>query len=66
MAAKPKPKKTVDETVATELDAIKRLLILQLIVSGVRAADIADALGVHSSVISRLVPARKVKTYLGR
>ena len=65
MAAKAKRRGQGRDPVATELEAIKRLLILQLVVSGVRAGDIASVLGVDNSVISRLVPARKVKTYLG-
>ena len=44
-----------------ELDAIKRLLILQLITSGIQSVDIAQALGVSKSVVTGLVPARKVK-----
>jgi hypothetical protein len=43
------------------LESIKRLMVLQLITSGVQAKDIAAALGVDQSAISRLVPARKVK-----
>jgi predicted transcriptional regulator len=44
-----------------ELDAIKRLLVLQLLTSGVQAKDIAHALGVDASAVSRLVPARRVR-----
>jgi predicted transcriptional regulator len=46
---------------ADELGSIKRLLVLQLITSGVKAKDIAAALGIHQSAVSRLVPSRKVK-----
>ena len=60
MAAKRKAKKQKSDP-ADELNAIKRLLVLQLITSGVQAVDIASALGVDKSVVSRLVPARKVK-----
>ncbi len=52
--AKPDP-------VAKELDAIKRLLVLQLLTSGVQASAVARAMGVANSVVSRLVPARQVK-----
>lgn len=48
-------------SVVAELDNIKRLLILQLITSGVQANDIAKALRVAKSTISKLVPAREVK-----
>lgn len=49
------------DPVVGELLSIKRLLVLQLITSGVQGKDIASALGVDQSVISRLVPSRKVK-----
>jgi len=61
MAPKGKAKRRSNDPVADELDSIKRLLVLQLITSGVQAMDIASALGVDKSVVSRLVPARKVK-----
>lgn len=56
-----KPAKGDNSPSAQELDAIKRLLILQLITSGVQSTDIAKALGVSKSVVTGLVPARKVK-----
>jgi predicted transcriptional regulator len=65
MATKRKPKKPSDP-IAAELGAIKRLLVLQLITSGVQTTKIASALGVDQSSISRLVPARKVKPKSGR
>jgi hypothetical protein len=40
---------------------IKRLLILQLLTSGVQATQVASALGVDKRVVSKLVPARKVR-----
>lgn len=52
--------------VAAELDAIKKLAILQLLVSGVQATQIAKALGVDKSTISRMVPARGIKKALSR
>lgn len=61
MAAKRKPRKQESNPVADELEAIKRLLVLQLITSGVQATHIASTLRVDRSVVSRLVPARKVK-----
>jgi len=61
MAAKRGIRRRNNDPVADELDSIKRLLVLQLITSGVQATDIASALGVDKSVVSRLVPARKVK-----
>ena len=61
MAAKRKARRSKGDPVTDELGSIKRLLVLQLITSGIQAKDIASALGVDQSVVSRLVPARKVK-----
>jgi hypothetical protein len=61
MAAKRKVRRAKDDPVADELGSIKRLLMLQLITSGVQAKAIASALRVDQSVVSRLIPARKVK-----
>lgn len=61
MAANRKGRRPKGDPVADELGSIKRLLVLQLITSGVQAKDIASALGVDQSAVSRLVPARKVK-----
>ena len=49
------------DPVTKELDAIKRLLVLQLLTSGVQATAVAQAMGVAKSAVSKLVPARKVK-----
>ena len=64
MAAKRKPRRSKGDPVVDELDAIKRLMILQLITSGIQSKDIASALGVDKSILSRLVPVRKVKRRL--
>jgi predicted transcriptional regulator len=61
MATKRNPKKQTGDPIAEGLDSIKRLLVLQLITSGVQATHIASALGVDQSVISRMVPTRKVR-----
>lgn len=61
MAARRKARKQKGDPVADELDSIKRLLVLQLVTSGVQTTAIASALKVSKSVVSRLVPARKVK-----
>ncbi len=52
--------KAVDPVVK-ELDAIKKLLVLQLVTSGVQAQDIGKVLGLGKSDMSRLVPTRKIK-----
>ena len=61
MAKKGKARKRKGDPVADELSSIKRLLVLQLITSGVQARDVAWTLGVAASVVSGLVPARKIK-----
>jgi len=61
MAVRRKPRKPTGDPVADELNAIKRLLVLQLLTSGIQATVVASALGVDKSVVSRLVPSRKVK-----
>lgn len=47
--------------VAKQLEDIKRLMILQLIASGVQSTHVAKALGIHPSVISRIVPVREIQ-----
>ena len=49
------------DPVLKELDAIKRLLILQLVTSGVQSKDIAKVLGMDKSDLSRLVSSRGIK-----
>ena len=61
MADKRKARKQKGDAVADELDSIKRLLVLQLLTSGIQANAIAAALGVDKSVVSRLVPSRKLR-----
>jgi predicted transcriptional regulator len=61
MAAKRKARTSRSDPVADELDSIKRLLVLQLLTSGIPAKDVASALGVDQSVVSRLVPSRKLR-----
>lgn len=53
-------KKPADPLVK-ELEAIKKLLILQLVTSGVQAKDIAKALKLDKSDMSRLVSTRGLK-----
>jgi IS30 family transposase len=50
-----------DDPLLLELGDVKRLLILQLLVQGVSQDQIARALGVNQSTISRLVPRVSVK-----
>jgi len=56
-------KKATNNPLQVELDAIKRLLTLLLIKAGTPQGEIAMALGVDQSVVSRMFPARKVKKF---
>lgn len=58
MGKKPRAKK-IEDPVARELDAIKRLLILQLYKSGVSQAHVAKALAIDAAELSRVMPARE-------
>lgn len=49
------------DPVVARLDDLKRLAILQLLASGVQSRQIAKALGVDRSVISRMMPAREIQ-----
>jgi hypothetical protein len=48
------------DPVVDQLDQIKRLIMLQLLMSGVKATQIAKALGVNKSVISGIIPIRSI------
>ena len=61
--AKAKRKKSIDDPVQAELDSIKRLLTLLLLKAGTSQGEIAMALDVDQSVVSRMFPARKVKKF---
>lgn len=50
----------IEDPVVVELDAIKRLLVLQLLLNGATQGDVAHALQVDQSVVSRMFPARKL------
>lgn len=56
-------KNTRETTELLDLDAVKRLLILLLIKMGTAQGEIAMALGVDQSSVSRMFPARKVKRF---
>jgi IS30 family transposase len=47
--------------ITEQLEELKRLMIVQLLASGVQSAHIAKALGIHPSAISRIVPVRDVQ-----
>jgi len=49
------------DPITRELEAVKKLLILLLLKFGSTSQEIGGALGVDSSAVRRLVPARGVK-----
>jgi hypothetical protein len=51
----------MDKKIAELLEDIKKLLMLDLVAKGVQSKHIAEVLGVDSAVITRIVPARKIK-----
>jgi hypothetical protein len=48
------------DPVVSELQAIKKLLMLALLRDGTRQSEIAAALGVDASAVSRMMPARSI------
>ncbi len=50
----------LDDVVA-QLEALKRLTVLQLLMARVPATYIAKALGIHPSATSRMLPAREIQ-----
>ena len=59
--ATPKNQKDTNAQMIKLLEDIKRLLVLQLLTSGVQTTDIAIALDVNKSSVSRMVPLQKIK-----
>lgn len=47
--------------IVTQLEDLKRLAIMQLLVSGAQSAHVASALGIDPSAISRMMPVREIK-----
>lgn len=52
--------------ISSQLEDLRRLAIMQLIVMGAQGQHIAKALGVDQSVISRMMPVQKIKKASGR
>ena len=50
-----------DDKLLAELIAIKKLLMLQLIVNGVNATDIGNTLGLTKARIGQIVPVAQIK-----
>ncbi len=61
--ARVKKKKPTTDPIQAELDFIKRLLTLLLLKAGTSQGEIAMALDVDRSVVSRMFSARKVKKF---
>jgi hypothetical protein len=51
----------VDKKIVALLEDIKKLFILDLVARDIQSKHIAEVLGVDSAVITRIVPARKIK-----
>jgi hypothetical protein len=49
-----------DDSMQEELATLKRLMMLQLVASGVKPIDIALTLGMAKSAMSALIPVRKL------
>ena len=49
------------ERISEQLEELKRLLIVQLLATGVSSTHIAKALGIHQSGISRMLPVREIQ-----
>ena len=47
--------------IGEQLDGLKRLMIVQLLASGVQSAHIAKALDIHPSALSRMLPVREIQ-----
>ena len=59
--------KSVDsDRLLEDVADLKRLMIIQLLASGVQSNHIAKALGVHKSTISGMVPVRDIQQHLGK
>lgn len=47
--------------ISEQLEELKRLMVVQLLASGVQSAHIAKALGIHQSGLSRMLPVRDIQ-----
>lgn len=56
------PSQSADlKRISAQLEDLKRLAIMQLLVSGAQSSHIAKALGVGSSAISNVMPVREIQ-----
>jgi len=49
------------QRISTQLDDLRRLAIMQLLIQGVQSSHIAKALGVGPSAISKMMPVRDIQ-----
>lgn len=47
--------------ISEQLEELKRLMVVQLLATGVQSAHIAKALGIHQSGLSRTLPVRDIQ-----
>lgn len=52
--------------VAAQLEDIKRLAIMQLLVSGAQSGHIANTLGIDPGTISKMMPVRDIQKHAKR
>ena len=61
--AKKNAKNTAQPTIEGDLNAIKRLLMIFLIKTGVSLSELSLALQIDPANVSRMLPIRKIKKY---
>jgi hypothetical protein len=52
--------------IAAQLEDIKRLAIMQLLVSGAQSGHIAKTLGIDASTISKMMPVRDIQKHTAK
>lgn len=58
----PKKKRMANDPIVEELQAIKRLLMLQTLRTGATQNQIAAALGIDQSAVSRMIPSKAIRS----
>jgi hypothetical protein len=52
--------------ISAQLEDLKRLAIMQLIVSGAQSGHIAQTLGIDISAISKMMPVREIQKHISK
>jgi DNA-binding NarL/FixJ family response regulator len=52
--------------IAAQLEDLKRLTIMQLLVSGAQSTHIAKVLKIDPGTISKMMPVREIQSHVGR